>query len=110
MIQNFETFTKQGQENFDAALKSMTAMSKGFQEIAKEAADYSKKQFETSTAVAEKLMATKSVEKAFEVQADYVKGAYESFVAQATRMSELYSDLAKQAYKPYETVAAKTAK
>jgi hypothetical protein len=110
MIQNFDTFTKQGQERFDAALKSMTAMSKSFQEIAKEAADFSKKHFETSSAAAEKLMATKSVEKAFEVQADYVKGAYESWVAQATRMGELYADLAKQAYKPYETAVAKAAK
>jgi hypothetical protein len=110
MIQNFESFTKQGQENFDAALKTVNAMTKGFQEIAKEAADFSKKQFETSAAAAEKLMATKSVEKAFEVQADYMKGSYEAFVAQATRMGELYSDLAKQAYKPYEAVAAKVAK
>ncbi|HSO47213.1 MAG TPA: phasin family protein [Rhizobiaceae bacterium] len=110
MIQNLESFTKQGQENFDTALKTVNAMTKGFQEIAKEAADFSKKQFETSAATAEKLMATKSVEKAFEVQADYMKGSYEAFVAQATRMGELYSDMAKQAYKPYEAFAPKSAK
>jgi hypothetical protein len=110
MIQNFESFQKQGQENLDVAMKSVTAVTKSFQDIAKEAADFSKKQFETSAAAAEKLMATKSVEKAFEVQADYMKGAYESFVAQATRMGELYADLAKQAYKPYESFSAKVAK
>ncbi len=110
MIQNLESFTKQGQENLDTALKTVNAMTKGFQEIAKEAADFSKKQFETSAATAEKLMATKSVEKAFEVQADYMKGSYEAFVAQATRMGELYSDMAKQAYKPYEAFAPKAAK
>jgi len=110
MIQNFETFQKQGQESLDVAMKSVNAMTKGFQDIAKETADYSKKQFETSAAAAEKLMATKSLDKAFEVQADYMKGAYEAFVAQATRMGELYADMAKQAYKPYEGMAAKVAK
>jgi hypothetical protein len=110
MIQNFETIQKQGQESMDVAMKSVNAMTKGFQEIAKETADFSKKQFETSAAAAEKLMATKSMEKAFEVQADYVKTSYEAFVAQATRMGELYADMAKQAYKPYETIAAKVAK
>jgi hypothetical protein len=110
MMQNFDTFQKQGQENLDLAMKSINAVSKGFQEIAKEAADFSKKQFETSTAAAEKLFATKSVEKAFEVQADYVKGAYEAFVAQATRMGELYADVAKEAYKPFEAAAGKLAK
>jgi hypothetical protein len=50
------------------------------------------------------------MEKAFEVQADYVKTSYEAFVAQATRMGEIYADMAKQAYKPYETMAAKVAK
>ena len=110
MIQNFESFQKQGQENLDVAMKSVTAVTKSFQEIAKEATDFSKKQFETSAAAAEKLMATKSVEKAFEVQADYVKGAYDAFVAQATRMGELYADLAKQAYKPYGSPTAKAAK
>jgi hypothetical protein len=110
MIQNFETIQKQGQESLDVAMKSVNAMTKGFQDIAKETADFSKKQFETSAAAAEKLMATKSMEKAFEVQADYVKTSYEAFVAQATRMGEIYADMAKQAYKPYETMAAKVAK
>ena len=57
--------------------------------------------------VVEKLFGAKSVEKAVEIQQDYVKSAYEGFVAQATKMGELYVDLAKQAYKPYEGYLAK---
>ncbi len=42
---------------------------------------------------------------------NYVKAAYESFVTEATKLGEMYSDLAKSAYKPYEApVAAATAK
>lgn len=110
MLYNFEAMQKQGQENLELAMKSMNAMTKGFQEIAKESADYSKKHFETSSAAAEKLFATKSLEKAVEVQSDYAKSAYESFVAQATKMGELYTDIAKEAYKPLEAAMPKAAK
>ena len=78
------------------------------QAIAAEVADYSKKSFEDSTAVVEKLMGSKSLEKAMEVQTDYVKSAYEGFVSEATKLSTLYSDLAKETYKPFETAMAKS--
>ena len=110
MLNNFETMQKQGQENFDLAVKSVNTLTKGFQEIAKETADFSKKQFETSSAVAEKLMATKSIEKAVELQADYAKNTYESFVSQATKIGELYAGIAKESYKPFEAVAPKVTK
>jgi len=107
---NIETLQKQGQENLDVAMKSMTAMNKGFQDIAKEASDYAKKSFETSSAAAEKMIAAKSLDKAFEVQADYAKTVYEAFVAEASKMGELYADIAKEAYKPFESALPKVAK
>ncbi len=110
MLNNFETMQKQGQENFDLAVKSVNTLTKGFQEIAKETADFSKKQFETSSAVAEKLMATKSIEKAVELQADYAKNTYESCVSQATKIGELYASIAKESYKPFEAAAQKVTK
>ena len=107
---NFDNLQKQSQENLDVTMKSFTAVSKGFQDIAKEAADYAKMSFENSSAAAEKLMASKSIDKAFEVQSEYAKSSYESFVAQATKMGELYADLAKEVYKPFEKAMPKMAK
>ena len=77
--------------------------------IAVEMADYSKRVFEQNAAAAEKLIGAKSLEKAFEVQSDYVKSSYEGFVAQATRLGELYVDLAKESYKPFESQFGKLA-
>jgi phasin family protein len=91
-------------ENMDAAMKSFGAMSKAFQAIAVEFANYSKRSLEDHTAAAEKLMGAKSLEKAFEVQTEYVKTAYEGFIAHTTKVSELYADLAKELYKPIEGV------
>lgn len=49
-------------------------------------------------------MAAKSLEKAFEMQSEYVKRAFEGFVAHATKIGELYADLAKELFKPIEGV------
>ena len=51
----------------------------------------------------------KSLEKAIEVQSDYVKSSYEGFVAEATKLGELYTALAKEAYKPFESQMSKVA-
>lgn len=37
-----------------------------------------------------------------EVQQGFAKEAYESFVAEATKLGEMYTAAAKEAYKPYE--------
>jgi hypothetical protein len=83
-------------------------VSKGVQAIAAEAADYSKKSFEEGSAALEKLLGAKSLDKAMEIQTSYAKTAYEGFVAQATKIGELYADLAKETYKPFENFVGKS--
>jgi phasin family protein len=107
MMKNLDEMQKFGKDNMDATLKSFGAVSKSVQAIAVEVADYSKKSFEDSTAAIEKLFGAKTLEKAIEVQSDYVKSAYEGFVAEATKLGELYADLAKETYKPFESYLAK---
>jgi len=109
MIRNFEDIQKLNKENMEAAMKSFGALSKVTQAIATEVADYSKKSFEDGAKVMEKLLGAKSLDKAIEIQADYAKTTYEDFVAEATKIGELYVDLAKETFKPFETYVAKAA-
>lgn len=102
MVKNLDDMQKLGKENMDASMKSFGAVSKSFQAIAVEAADYAKKAFEESTAASERLAAAKSLDKVLEVQADYLKTAYEGFVAQSAKVGQLYVDLAQEFYKPLE--------
>ena len=104
---SFEDLQKYGKDNVDATLKSLESVSKSVQAIAVETADYSKKSFEQGSAAVEKLFGAKSVDKAIEIQSEYVKSAYETFVSQATKMGELYADLAKETYKPFEPFLGK---
>ncbi|MBI1201374.1 MAG: phasin family protein [Rhodopseudomonas sp.] len=107
MVKNFEDLQQVSKESVDLAMKSMSTVSKSAQAIATELADYSKKSFEEGTATLEKLFGVKSVEKAIELQTEYAKTAYEGFVAEATKIGEMYSALAKESYKPFETMMAK---
>jgi phasin family protein len=104
---NFEDANKRGRDTMDTVLKSYSSLAKGMQAIATEAADYSKKSFEEGIAHFEKLSSARSLEAAVELQTSYVKNAYESYVAEATKIGEMYSDLAKDAYKPYEAPVAR---
>lgn len=106
-MKSFEDMQKVGKENAEVAMKSMGALSKGVQAIAVELADYSKKAFEDGAAATEKLFGAKSLDKAVEVQSDYLKTAYEGFVSQTAKLGELYSDLAQEAYKPFESYVSK---
>ncbi|MBZ8132359.1 phasin family protein [Afifella sp. IM 167] len=101
----FDDFQKMSMSGMDKAMESFGVVSKRMQEIAVETADFSKKSFETTAAHVESMMAVKSLDKAIEAQSDYVKSSYEGAVAQATRIGELYVDLAKDMAKPFEDLA-----
>lgn len=108
MFQNFDDIQKISKENTEMAMKSFGTVTKGVQAIAVEVADYQKKAFEQGSAALEKLFGAKSLDKAIETQTEYFKTAYEGFVAQSTKIGELYADLAKETYKPIEGALAKT--
>ena len=76
------------------------------QTIFTEGADYTKKSVETRLALGEKLLGAKSFETVIQIQSEYAKSAYADFVAQAAKMGELHSNLAKAAFKPAELAIA----
>jgi phasin family protein len=84
-----------------------TSLQNGFQAIATAYGDYTKKSFEDSKAFVEKLTGAKSLDKALEMQTEYAKSAYETFVADSQKIAGLYTDLAKQTFRPLESLAAK---
>jgi phasin family protein len=102
-----EDIQKFSKQSMDSAMTSFNAWTKGAQAIAAEVADYSKKSIEGSATAWEKLAGAKSVEKAMEVQSEFVKSSYQDFVAEATKLGELYADFAKEIYKPFEGALAK---
>lgn len=104
---NFDEASSKGREVMDGMLKSYAEMSRGFQAIAAEAAEYSRKSYQDGVAHVEALTSVTTPEAVFELQATYLRSTYESAVSEMSRMAELYADLGKLAYKPYESPLAK---
>jgi phasin family protein len=102
-----ENIQQYGKEHLETVVGSATTVQSGIQAIAAAYAEYTRKSFEETKALVEKLSGVKSMEKALEIQTDYAKAAYESFVAESQKIAGLYTDLAKQSYKPVESLIAK---
>lgn len=102
-----EEFQKYGKEQFEQATATASEFAKGVQAIMTAYSDYSKKALEDGNAFIEKLSGVKSFEKAIELQTEYAKSSYETFVAESKKIGELYVDLAKQSYKPFEGMVSK---
>ncbi|MEA2759508.1 MAG: hypothetical protein QOH65_2121 [Methylobacteriaceae bacterium] len=108
MFTNFEELQKLSKGQMEVATAAAASVTKGFQTIAAETSEYSKRSLESGSAYIEKLLGARKIEDAVQIQSDYAKTTYEGFVAQATRIGELYANLAREAFRPVETAFAKT--
>ena len=102
MLKNIDDFQKFGQYNVDATMKVFGEWSKGWQAIAAEMTDYTKRSFEEGTATVEKLLSARSMEQALEIQSGYARRAYDGYLHQISKLGGLYAEWAKEAYKPVE--------
>ena len=102
-----DDFQKMGKDNFDAVLRSYGELNKGFQAIGARMTDYSKQAFEDATRAFEQLAGAKSFENVIEIQSQYAKKAYDTWVAEASKLGEMYAAVARDAYKPVEKAVAK---
>jgi len=91
-----EQFQKVGKDSFDAAVRSLGDMNKSLQAIVAEVTDYSKKAVEDSMRAFEQM-----------IQSQYTKQAYDTYMAEMSKLGEMYVGLAKNAYKPVESALAK---
>ena len=62
--------------------------------------DYAKSTFEANKAYFEKLARVKSPDKFVELTMEHTKSAFETFVAEITKIGDLYKNFAKEAFTP----------
>lgn len=109
-MNGYENANRFGTEAVNNALKSMSAMTKGFQQIATETGEFTKRSFEQSQQMIEQLSQARTFDNAFALQSEFARKAYEQWMSQANKMADLYSDLAREAYKPFEATGFAAAK
>lgn len=112
MFEPFEKATKDFQkitkDNYDALLRSYGELNRGFQGIGAQVTSYSKQAFADATSTFEKLVGARSLEQAIEIQSQAAKCAYEGWMAEASKIGEMYAAVARDAYKPVEKAVVKT--
>lgn len=104
-----EEYQRLSKEGFNAATRSFGEMNKGFQALAAEMTDYSKRTFEDVFRAWEQLLGARSMDRAFEIQSQYAKKAYDNYIAEVSKLGEMYVSLALNTYKPVEQAAASKA-
>jgi hypothetical protein len=102
-----EEYQRLSKEGFDAATRSFGEMNKGFQTLAAEMTDYSKRTFEDVFRAWEQLMGAKSVEQVFKIQSQYAATAYEAYISEMSKFGEMYLNIARKASKPVEQATGK---
>jgi hypothetical protein len=104
-----EEYQRLSREGLDAATRSVGEMNKGFQTLAAEMTDYSKRTFDDVFRAWEQLLRAKSVEQMLEIQSQYAKTAYDTHISEMSKLGEMYVAMARNAYKPAEQATASTA-
>ena len=83
-------------------LKAANVAGKGAETLHNEIYAYSKQSIEDTVAATKALMASKSVHEAFELQTDFAKTAFDAYVSQLTKISELMVSTTKDSFQPIQ--------
>jgi hypothetical protein len=98
MFINSEEIKTLGLSQVDAFTAAANSTVKGLLAITTEATGYSKKSVENGFALWERLLHAREPDEIVQLQSDFGKAAYDDFVAGATKISNIYADLAKEAF------------
>ena len=106
-MSNVEQIQQATKDFGDAATASAHTFATSIQTIASAHADFAKKLMQHGSEFISQLTSVKEPAKLMELQSEYAKHVYETFVAESKRISELYADFLKQTTKPFEDLIAK---
>ena len=101
-LKGYDAFVGYGKETADAVTKSATVAGKGIESINSEIYSYSKQSIEDAVSASKAVMGSKSVHEAFEFQTDFAKSAFEAYVAELSKISELTTAATKDAFAPFK--------
>jgi phasin family protein len=102
VAKSYDHFVGYGKETVEAYTKAANVAAKGAETLHNEIFAYSKQSMEDTLAATKALMSTKSVHEAFELQSDFAKTAFETYVAQMTKLGEIFVATTKDSFAPIQ--------
>jgi phasin family protein len=97
-----DQFQRAAEGGWEGAGRSISEVNRGFQALAAEMTEYSKKTFDDAIRTWEQLIGVKSLEQAIEIQSQYAKRVYENHMAEMTKLGEMYARMVRDASQPVE--------
>lgn len=101
-LKGYDAVLGYNKDTAEAVMKSATVAGKSVESINNEIYSFSKQSIEDSVAATKAVMGSKSVHEAFEFQTDYAKSAFEAYVAELSKISELAATATKDTFEPFK--------
>ncbi|WP_242414474.1 phasin family protein [Sphingomonas panni] len=96
----FEEMNELTKGNVEAFVEASRIAAKGLETLGQEMAEYGRKSFEHATSTAKTLASVKSPTEFMKLQSDFVRQSFDSFVAEASKTTEMMIKLAGDAAQP----------
>ena len=95
-------YQKAAEGSFEAASRSFGEVNRGWQAIAAEVTDFSKRRFEEILQAWEQLLRARNFGEVVDAQTRYAQRAYEAYMSEVSKLGELYVGTTRSASKPIE--------
>ena len=101
-VKGYDRVLGYGKENVEAYLKAANAAGKGVEALQNEMYLFSKQSVEDTIATTKAVLGAKSVHEAFEIQSDFAKSAFDTYVGQINRFNEIVLSASKETFEPLQ--------
>lgn len=102
-VNGYGQFSEVGQDNMDALIESANIATRGFEAINQESLAFSKQSLEDGVAVTQAAMGVRSAQEWFEIQSDFTRTAFDNYLGQVNKLTDLVSATVRDASEPLNT-------
>ena len=100
LFKGYEQANTLAQGNYEAVSKSFGIWSKGLEDVSKAWAAYTQGTVDSTMSFSKQVLGAKSLNEVVDLQNTFTKSAFDSFVAESTKISELSVKTASEAIEP----------
>jgi phasin family protein len=101
-VKGYDQIVSFGKDNAEAVLKSANAAGKGIETINSEVFAYVRKSAEDSVTAAKAVLSSKTVEEAFQLQSEFGKAMFETYVDQLAKFGDMALATARHTAEPLQ--------
>jgi phasin family protein len=101
-IKGYDQFVSFSKDTAEAVIKSANAAGKGLETINSEVFSYTRKSIEDGIVASKAIMASKSVNEAIQLQSEYSKAAFETYVDELAKFGDLALAITRSAATPLQ--------